>query len=504
MNRDSWQEKSRRYTCCLLAPLGLGTRLVRVTLRRGYAVGVCLVLVCHIFCRPAPPIPPLPHISGGSFPSPLRDEIRKLAEEARGNPGDAGASGRLGMLLHAHGQYASAEACYLRAVALDRRTASWSYYLARTQLEQGKNAVAVNNLRKALELDPSYTPARLKLAEALLAAGDLLQSEAEYRRVLDRAPGSIHAHYGLGRVLAAKGDFAAAAASLAKACELNPRFGAAHYALGQAYGRLGDAEKSRAHLELSERSQSLQPPLDDPWMAAVYGLKRSAHDLLREGRELAEKGRLDEAIATHLRALEGDPRLTQAHVNLISLYGRLGKLDEALKHYQAALKLNADLADCHYNYGVLMFEAGRRGEAKLAFSRALKINPHYAEARHNLGYLLEEEGRLREAEAHYREAIADKPDHRLAHFHLGRLLVNRKDYQAAIAHFRKTLSVEDERTASFLYALGAAYARSGDRERAIEHILLARERAASYGQAELLARIERDLETLSRRVSSAR
>ena len=58
------------------------------------------------------------------------------------------------------------------------------------------------------------------------------------------------------------------------------------------------------------------------------------------------------------------------------------------------------------------------------------------------------------------------------------------------------LTPEDAETPRYLYALGAAYARTGDRANAMRTLRAARDLAATWKQTDLLARIERDLKTL--------
>jgi tetratricopeptide (TPR) repeat protein len=180
-------------------------------------------------------------------------------------------------------------------------------------------------------------------------------------------------------------------------------------------------------------------------------------------------------------------------VNLISIYGRLGRLDKAEEHYRAAVRLNPNHAESHYDFGVLLFGLGKHAEAEQAFRRALDIDPFHPEAHNNLAYLFEQQGKLAEAKEHYRKAIENKPDYRLAHFHLGRILVNEKRFREGIEHLLKTLTPEDESTPGYLYALGAAYGRAGDRQNALRYLHTAREQASQRGQSRLLSSIERDL-----------
>src|SRR5204863_4627098 len=159
--------------------------------------------------------------------------------------------------------------------------------------------------------------------------------------------------------------------------------------------------------------------------------------------------------------------------------GRLNDVDKATSHYREAVRLEPNSAESYYNFGVLEFSHGKQREAQAAFQKALQVNPAYADAHNNLGYLLEAQGRVDEAIGHYRKAIDNKPDFRLAHFHLGRVLANRKQYAEAIDHLLKTLQPEDADTPGYMYALAAAYGRSGDFANGLRYAREARQRASA-------------------------
>ena len=91
---------------------------------------------------------------------------------------------------------------------------------------------------------------------------------------------------------------------------------------------------------------------------------------------------------------------------------------------------------------------------------------------------------------------AAQPNYPLARFHLGRILVNQEKYGEAIQQLHRALTPEDEQTSAYLYALGAAYARAGDRELARTYIQKARDAAVARGQSKLLTGIDRDLKAL--------
>jgi tetratricopeptide (TPR) repeat protein len=438
----------------------------------------------------------LPQLDAQKFDESIRERVRAAYELVKASPNDAAKNGALAMMLQAHSQFEQAEAFHRRAQRFAPSAMNWTYYLGIVQQRQAKHEDAAANFRAALQIDPAYGPARLHLAESLLALGQLDESGELYQAVVESNPAIAEAHYGLGRVLAAKGDAAGSVKPLLRACELGPRFGAAHYALALAYRDLGEGEKAKQQLALYEVDRYGGPAPPDPLMAEVNMLKTGANVHLRRGIDLEKEGRLADAIAEHEKAVELDPDIVQARVNLVILYGRLGNFDKAQEHYQAALSTGAPHAELHYNFGVLAVEKGRIREAKAAFAEALKLNPTYAAAQHNLGFLLETEGRRDEAERHYRAAIENQPNYRLARFHLGRLLAQKGQPREAIAEFEQTLEPVDEQTPQFLYALAAAYDLVRERPKALEYARRAQKLAVELGQPQLAAKIEQDLKKL--------
>jgi tetratricopeptide (TPR) repeat protein len=458
---------------------------------------VIFLFIGLIFLPPissrAQSLPELPQLVFDNFAPEIREQLRKAYAAAQASPRDAEAAGRLGMTLHTYEELAPAAICYERARRLTPDEFRWVYYYAVVQAALGKHAEAINAFKDALRQRPDHLPSQLRLADSLLAAGQLTESQEVYETVIKKNPGVANAHYGLGRIKASSGDQAAAAAHFQKAIELFPEYAAAHYALGLALRNSGETARAQEHLALSQKHKLSRPRLEDPLIDAIAELNVAGAETLKRAVILESAGKMPESIAEHERALSINPQLAQAHINLISLYGRTGQFDKAEKHYQAAVALNPNLADCHYNYGVLLAGQERYAEAARAFYRSLQINQFNAEAHHNYAVMIEREGRLDEAAEHYRRAIENKPDHRFAHFHLGRILVNQGKATEAIEHFLKTLTPEDENTARFTYALGATYVRAGEKQKGIDFLRKALKLANEWGQTQVAKSIERDI-----------
>jgi len=445
-------------------------------------------------------LPPLPAVDVAGFEPEIRRQVTGARGDVVARPRDAAANGQLGIILQAYERYELAAVLLERAHRLAPNEFRWAFCLGVVRGELGQAEGAIEALTIAGRLRPGHPTVRLRLAESLLAAGRRRESREQFELIRRGQPREAAALYGLGRIAMLEGQPALASDLLRQAIEIYPAYGAAHYAYGLVRRDLGQVEEARRHLPLSQEYRLRRPPVDDADLAAVAELNLGAAIHLTRGRALEEAGQIEESIVEHEKALNLRPGLVQAHINLITLYGRRGRIEPALEHYRAARAINPDLTDLHYNHGVLLIGAGRPQEALESFERVIKIKPYHPEAHHNLGVIIEQEGRLDEAAAHYRSALRERPGYRSAHFHLGRILVNQSRVQEALDQFQ--LAVEpappaaDEEAPGHFYALGATWSMLGERQRAVSALREALRRAVSLRQGDLATSIRRDLQTL--------
>ena len=231
-------------------------------------------------------------------------------------------------------------------------------------------------------------------------------------------------------------------------------------------------------------------------LATVTALKDDASTHLQRGIALAAAGNLEGAIAEHEAALARDPKLAQAHANLIGLYGRARNWDKVEEHYRATVALGFSLADAHYDYGVLLSQQQKWDLAEEAYRKAIVVNPLHAQAHNNLAQLLERRKLFEDAAQEYSRALDAWPTFRLARFNLGRMLIALDRNEQAIVTLDKLREPVDESTPPYLFALSTAYVRAGQRDEGIKWGTAARQLALQYGQRELADAIERDLARL--------
>ena len=109
-----------------------------------------------------------------------------------------------------------------------------------------------------------------------------------------------------------------------------------------------------------------------------------------------------EAMVNYRRALELDPYLVPAVINLANIHYACDEIIEAQALYERAIALEPDVFEAHFNLGNIMHDLGRYSLAQASYRRALHLNPAYADAHFYLAVTLEKSGLSSEARPHWR------------------------------------------------------------------------------------------------------
>jgi pentatricopeptide repeat protein len=131
------------------------------------------------------------------------------------DPNCASAHFNLAVALVQAGAFGEAESHYRKALP-GRPTAETHNGLGYVLARQGRADEGVAEFRKAIDVNPKFTPAYNNLAEALVKQGKLEEAEHYYRRSLAEKP-SAAVHNALGVVLRKLGKMDEAADQLSKA-----------------------------------------------------------------------------------------------------------------------------------------------------------------------------------------------------------------------------------------------------------------------------------------------
>jgi tetratricopeptide (TPR) repeat protein len=112
--------------------------------------------------------------------------------------------------------------------------------------------------------------------------------------------------------------------------------------------------------------------------------------------------REEEAAQAYRRALEDDPDLVAAIINLANIRYARDELAEAQALYERAILLDPSYFEAHFNLGNIHHDHGSYVDAEACYREALALNAAYPDAHFYLAVTLEKMGRSAEAQAHWR------------------------------------------------------------------------------------------------------
>jgi tetratricopeptide (TPR) repeat protein len=112
--------------------------------------------------------------------------------------------------------------------------------------------------------------------------------------------------------------------------------------------------------------------------------------------------RQEEASQAYRRALEEDPDLVAALINLANIRYARDELAEAQALYERAILLDPTYFEAHFNLGNIYHDHGRYFDAEACYREALALNPGYPDAHFYLAVTLEKTGRSLDAQPHWR------------------------------------------------------------------------------------------------------
>ena len=439
-------------------------------MRATIAMILTLVLLAGCGGTPAAERVDLPDLAEGWESEPqVAAKIREARRRALEAPGEAAATGRLGMVFHAHDLHAEAVACYDRAAELAPEEVRWPQ-LAALATAGTDFAASLPYFERAADLaagqtGPDHAALLIGYGDTLSQLGRDDEARRRYRQALEVDPRAAHALYGLARLDLARDEPEAALAGLERAASLEPWMGEVHSLLAQVYSRLGRPDEAElARLRAGALPKASRAPAAT--VAAMQAEAVSLQAIRRRGQRLAEQGRFAEAEAEFRRVLE---LTTASKRDLSNLGGALsgqGRHDEAIALYRQALELVPDDTLALNNLGLALAESGRLDEAAEHLARAVEIDPTYADAHHNLGLTRARQGNHAAAVEHYRAAIAANPSLAKAHNDLGTSLAAGGDLDAAVGSWRRGLEI-DGRQLPALYNLALALAQRGEHAEAI-------------------------------------
>ena len=188
--------------------------------------------------------------------------------------------------------------------------------------------------------------------------------------------------------------------------------------------------------------------------------KADAATTIAKADEARQAGNTDEAIRLLAEAIEKNPTLTVAHMEIGDLYLEKGNPSEAERHFAQVVQREPSNFDANYKQGLALQLMNRLSDAVRAYLRALSIHPDDPQANFNLAtaYLQLNEGSF--ALPYAEKAVQVNPSSGPAHANLGAVYASLDRQEDAVREYRSAAELMDL-TPQLLTNLGDSLGKLG-------------------------------------------
>jgi tetratricopeptide (TPR) repeat protein len=424
----------------------------------------------------------------------------------------------------------------LTAVPVDDRSARMEFALAGIYdtLKKPKDAAAA--YQRSLDLDPDNADAKRGLANALIVDGKIHAAGKVYNELVQTDPQDAQSLIRAADIQRREGHYEEALATLKKAEAIvtdNPELSFNEALTYDALGRYDDAintlktvltttehadgkynpselsnrgifldrlaiiyreqgktaESVAAYKELSQlgpdyvqrgvegevdtlRDAHQWPAAAAAAAAAAKTMPKSCEVQLMYARQLADSGKLDDAIKLAEKQLNGTPEDRDVFYTVADIEVRASRWKEAAAQLDKAEVLATKPDDkifLHYYRGTIANKQKMYDQAEIEFRKVLAIDPDNAAAKNDLGYMLADRGvKLPEAVDLLHKAVEFDPQNGSYLDSLGWAYFKSGQYALAEDNLRNAVARTGGNDPTVLDHLGEVYEKTGKLKLAIQ------------------------------------
>lgn len=331
-----------------------------------------------------------------------------------------------GMQLVEQRNYFDARQRFQNATNSDPNSATAWYNLGFVQWRTGASVEAVESLKKAIALNPTYSRAVYMLAIVYIRGGQPDEAIAVVDANLAKRNRDVMLRSAKAEALLARKRPLEAQQTLIEAIKFDYDNPEVLRVLGATYLKLGREGLALLALDKAFEFYTGQPEAE-PGVATVP-VAEGQQNLTRY--DIRRQRGSDGLRGPAAEALSKDHGL--AHIYY--LYGQIAlskdKYEEARRHFTKAVEYRPDYPEALNNLGLTWIAAKRDQDAIDVLTRALELEPEFFEARVNLGnaYRISKlSDRALKAKAEYERAMKQDPNHPAPHFNMGIVYLENKE-----------------------------------------------------------------------------
>ncbi len=289
-------------------------------------------------------------------------------------------------------QYEQAAQLFSQAVQTDPKDYAAHFHLALTYSLLGKDAEAIPEYQKTLDLKPGLYQAEVNVGILLLRDQRATEAAPHLNAAVEAKPKEFRAQYYLAEAWLASGDMAAAEAHYQAAAELDPKSAAAQLGLGRAQAKQNRLPEAAEHFR---RAAELDPKFNDAnlELASIFEQNHQPEQAIalyrkfpgnvaaeeRLGELLIETKRYGEAIPYLEKAVASSPTAAN-RLALATAYEMNQEPQKGLEQLAQAVAAEPASYDLHMRYGRDLRDARHFLPAADQFAAAAKLKPASREA----------------------------------------------------------------------------------------------------------------------------
>jgi tetratricopeptide (TPR) repeat protein len=210
---------------------------------------------------------------------------------------------------------------------------------------------SLNMLAKSLAIHDQFSEAHKILGYDLNILGRKDLAISELSKAVQLDPSSWESQYELGRILYEQGSYVESVRAFEAVKRMAPGFVKAYHNLGLAYAGTGEKTKAVENFEEGLRLNSKQP-------------KPSAWPLIDYASYLNMESDFEKAHGLLLQAIGIDPSWSEEYEELSKALRRLGQTQEAIEALKRAIAIDSRKAENHYVLARLYSQTHQDEDAK--------------------------------------------------------------------------------------------------------------------------------------------
>jgi len=317
--------------------------------------------------------------------------------------------------------------------------------LAEKQMADKELVIAEENLKKALEIDPSFAPAFKALSKLALQRGDLttansfsiqaVQADEDFRSWSDGIS-SIAQKIQNGRTNIQKRMYDDAIKEYSDILSDFPYFPEAAFYIGLAYFKQKDIEGAAQYFK---KALDIYPM----HAKARKGLNNVTKQFLNNGNNAYKRGDIEKATENYKKAIEFDDSFYLAYFQLGVLEKKMGRSKESIKYLTNVIEIKPEHFRSWFTIASVYESDGNNLDAIKNYEKAIEINPNYTKAYGNLGKLYTTQGEYDLAEKTLKTIISIDNNYADGFMHLGNLYLIQEKFDLAYDNLNIATNLDD-------------------------------------------------------------